>query len=67
MSTPPRTSLLRRLIGMPAPAPRLDPADMGTAIGLDYCLDQAPLAAPVPARADPASRGSRVWSPRRRP
>jgi hypothetical protein len=67
MSTPPRTNLLRRLIGMPAPAPRQDPADMGTAIGLDYCLDQSPLAEPMQARSETAPRGTRIWSARRRP
>ena len=43
MSNPPRTSLLRRLIGLGAPASDLDAADMGTAIGLDFVLDQDPL------------------------
>jgi hypothetical protein len=48
MSTPPRPSLLRRLIGRPAREASVDAADMGTAIGMDYVMDQAP-AAPSPA------------------
>jgi hypothetical protein len=42
MSNPSRASLLRRLIGRRAPADDIDAADMGTAIGLDFILDQAP-------------------------
>jgi len=52
MSNAAQPSLLRRLIGLPAPIPEADPADMGTAIGLDFCLDeeQPPAAAAPPAR-----------------
>jgi hypothetical protein len=51
MSTPSRTSLLRRLIGLPGRSAvhEDDAADMGTAIGLDYSLDQAPIAKTKPA------------------
>ena len=71
MAHPERTSLLRRLISRPEPvAVANDPADMGTAIGLDYTLDEAPL--PGAADWDP-SRPIRViqparkgWLPRRR-
>jgi hypothetical protein len=44
MSNAAQPSLLRRLMGMRAAqaAPALDPADMGTAIGLDFCLDEPP-------------------------
>ena len=41
MSNAAQPSLLRRLMGLPAPIPEIDPADMGTAIGLDFCLDEA--------------------------
>jgi len=44
MSNAAHPSLLRRLMGLGAtPAPALDPADMGTAMGLDYCLDEVPV------------------------
>lgn len=43
MSNAARPNLLRRLMGLPAPVPERDPADMGTAMGLDFCLDEAPL------------------------
>ncbi|WP_374568298.1 hypothetical protein [Ideonella sp.] len=43
MSNAAHPSLLRRLMGLGAtPAPELDPADMGTAMGLDFCLDEPP-------------------------
>lgn len=42
-------SLFRRLIGgSSAPAPDFDPADMGTAMGLDFCLDEPPADLPAP-------------------
>lgn len=65
MSTPPRTSLLRRLIGMPSETPRQDPADMGTAIGLDYILDQPPLPEPGVSRASKPGAARRNWLPKR--
>lgn len=42
MSNAARPNLLRRLMGLPAPVPECDPADMGTAMGLDFCLDESP-------------------------
>lgn len=43
MSNAAQPSLLRRLMGLnPPPVPEQDPADMGTAIGLDFCLDEPP-------------------------
>jgi len=53
MSNAAQPSLLRRLMGLPAPIPEVDPADMGTAMGLDFCLDEAELApaATPPGRA----------------
>lgn len=67
MSTTSRTSLLRRLIGLPAQRPAVlhdDACDMGTAIGLDYSLDQAPLAKAKPSKAgQSAARSS--WGRRR--
>lgn len=66
MTSPPRTSLLRRLIGAPAEAPQQDPADMGTAIGMDYVMDQPPLAEPLRPRV-PQDASRRSWLPRRRP
>ncbi|HEV8691407.1 MAG TPA: hypothetical protein VGQ91_13990 [Ideonella sp.] len=56
MSNAAHPSLLRRLMGLPAPIPELDPADMGTAIGLDFCLDEPPPVAPAtpPGLASPA-------------
>lgn len=66
MTSPPRTSLLRRLIGAPADVPQQDPADMGTAIGMEYVMDQPPLVEPSrPRQTQDASR--RSWLPRRRP
>jgi hypothetical protein len=48
MSNAAQPSLLRRLMGASAVVmPEADPADMGTAIGLDFCLDEPP--------ADPAA------------
>jgi hypothetical protein len=56
-------SLLRRLIGLPAPVPEVDPADMGTAMGLDYCLDEVPevVAATTLAKAGRASPTQADW------
>jgi hypothetical protein len=48
--TKPDKNLLRRLMGLAATTQQpaeCDPADMGTAFGLEYSLDQAPLA-PLP-------------------
>jgi hypothetical protein len=44
MSHAAHPSLLRRLMGLSSapPAAEVDPADMGTAMGLDYCLDEPP-------------------------
>ena len=66
MTSPPRTSLLRRLIGAPAEVPQQDPADMGTAIGMEYVMDQPPLVEPLPPRV-PQDASRRSWLPRRRP
>ena len=66
MSSESRTRFLRRLIGLPAAAPERDAADMGTAIGMEYVLDQPPLSMPVtPPRALATRR--RVWPGRRSP
>jgi hypothetical protein len=44
MSNAAQPSLLRRLMGARVvTVPEADPADMGTAIGLDYCLDEPPV------------------------
>jgi hypothetical protein len=44
MSNAAQPSLLRRLMGARAVAmPEPDPADMGTAMGLDFCLDEPPI------------------------
>jgi hypothetical protein len=44
MSNAAQPSLLRRLMGLRTaePAQQTDPADMGTAMGLDYSLDEPP-------------------------
>jgi hypothetical protein len=51
-------SLLRRLMGQKLPVvPERDPADMGTAIGLDFCLDEPPpepSVAAAPHQAPPS-------------
>jgi hypothetical protein len=62
MSNAAQPSLLRRLMGAAAVRPpEIDPADMGTAIGLDFCLDEGPadpaLTAAAPARLGTASGG----------
>lgn len=63
MSTPSRPSFLRRLMGHLAPAPELDAGDMGTAFGMDYCLDQRPLEPlPSPAEVAEAERQARLQS-----
>ena len=44
MSNAAQPSLLRRLMGARAVSlPEPDPADMGTAMGLDFCLDEPPV------------------------
>jgi hypothetical protein len=59
MSNAAQPSLLRRLMGLNAPAvPEQDPADMGTAMGLDFCLDEPPpdgVAVATPGAAAPPS------------
>ena len=61
-----RTSLLQRLLGRSAPVRDEDPADMGTAIGLDFMLDQPPLhdagSAPVGEGSDTADWPDRRWA-----
>ena len=57
MSNAAPPSLLRRLMGARvASMPEVDPADMGTAIGLDFCLDEPPLEAVAAASISPAGR-----------
>ncbi len=57
MSNAAQPSLLRRLMGARAASmPEADPADMGTAIGLDFCLDEPPLEAVAGAAISPAGR-----------
>ncbi len=57
MSNAAHPSLLRRLMGQKAPAaPEQDPADMGTAIGLDFCLDEPPPEPRAAATPDPAAQ-----------
>lgn len=64
MSTPSRPSLLRRLIGLPPrPVADDDAADMGTAMGLEFTLDQPPPKPVIPRRAGSGRAGA--W-PRRR-
>lgn len=49
MSRPTRPNLLRRLLGWTSAAPDDDDAaDMGTAIGLEYVLDQPELQPAAP-------------------
>jgi hypothetical protein len=58
MSNAAQPSLLRRLMGARAAArPEVDPADMGTAIGLDFCLDEPPLEAVSAVAVSPGGRG----------
>lgn len=65
MSNAAHPSLLRRLMGLGAtPAPELDPADMGTAMGLDFCLDEPPadvVAATTLAQSGRASIVPTSW------
>lgn len=65
MSNAAQPSLLRRLMGLrAAPTRELDPADMGTAIGLDYCLDEAAAdvaAATTLAQSGRASLAQASW------
>ena len=55
MSNAAQPSLLRRLMGLsPAvPAAEIDPADMGTAMGLDFCLDEPPADVAAATLAEP--------------
>ncbi|MFZ2986426.1 hypothetical protein [Ideonella sp.] len=62
MSTPPK-SLLRRLIGNQNSQPEFDAGDMGTAIGLEYSLDQPPL--PAPSIKLPATGERKRWFARK--
>jgi hypothetical protein len=65
MSNAAQPSLLRRLMGLRAtPAPEQDPADMGTAMGLDFCLDEPPseaVATPPPAPSGRANFVQMSW------
>lgn len=65
MSNAAQPSLLRRLMGFRATAvPEVDPADMGTAMGLDYCLDEPPaevVAATTLAQSGRASIMQANW------
>lgn len=54
MTTKHRPSLLRRLLAWRARPQPMDPADMGTEIGLDYILAQAAAHA-APVRPQPAA------------
>lgn len=47
-----RPTFLRRFAGTLRPPAAPDPADMGTAFGLDHCLDEAVLP-PEPAGSPP--------------
>lgn len=65
MSTPSRPSLLRRLIGRPPrPVAEDDAGDMGTAMGMDFMLDQPPLKAAPQRTARPRTV---AWPRRRQP
>ncbi|MEK8033205.1 hypothetical protein AACH06_20490 [Ideonella sp. DXS29W] len=65
MSKAAQPSLLRRLIGRrTASVPDVDPADMGTAMGLDFCLDEPPadvVAATTLAQSGRASLAQVGW------
>ncbi len=65
MSNAAQPSLLRRLMGLrAAPVAEIDPADMGTAMGLDFCLDEPPpevLAATTLAQSGRASLVHANW------
>ena len=65
MSNAAQPSLLRRLMGLRAtPAPEQDPADMGTAMGLDFCLDEPPadvVATTTLAQAGRAGLAQSSW------
>ncbi|HSI47780.1 MAG TPA: hypothetical protein VLA61_05900 [Ideonella sp.] len=60
-------SLLRRLIGLPAGSAshQQDPADMGTAIGMEYTLDQPPLPHHAESGGVRGQTPSRGWFARR--
>jgi hypothetical protein len=70
MAVPSRPSLLRRLIGLPSAEPEEDAADMGTAIGLDFSMDQASASLDEGRPDFPKSGSSRParpgWRTRRR-
>lgn len=60
MSNAAHPSLLRRLMGLNTPPlAEQDPADMGTAMGLDFCLDEPPPE--VAAASGPASPAQAGW------
>lgn len=66
MSNAAQPSLLRRLMGRSAQpvAREIDPADMGTAMGLDFCLDEPPadvVAATTLAQTGRASITQANW------
>jgi hypothetical protein len=64
MTQPAKKNLLSRLMGSPKVKPTaFDPADMGTAIGLEYVLDQPTLPAGSRATLDPIT--GRVVTPTR--
>jgi len=61
MSNAAHPSLLRRLMGLNAPpVAEQDPADMGTAMGLDFCLDEAPPEV-VAAASAPSHPAQKSW------
>jgi hypothetical protein len=60
MPTQARPNLLRRLLGWSAPEPETDAGDMGTAIGMEYSMDQAPLE-PVLRQATPNPAANPGW------
>jgi hypothetical protein len=62
MTTEHRPSLLRRLFAWRARPQPMDPADMGTEIGLDYILAQASARAAT-VRPQPTAQGLRRWQP----
>lgn len=62
MTTKHRPNLLRRLLTWRARPQPMDPADMGTEIGLDYILAQA-SARTAAARPAPTAQAHRPWQP----
>jgi hypothetical protein len=65
MTTPHHRPLWQRLFRSAAQAPAYDAADMGTAIGLDFVLDQQPLptlvAAPLRRAPSESVQAPRVY------